>query len=747
VASSIKRNAALLLALLAMLPGCAALAPRAVGTDQRLAALPRQVEGLANPVTIRWNQHLVPWIEAESDTDLAYALGIVHGHLRGAQIEIMRKIARGRLAEIAGPLATDIDHALRILDFGKSGPAVEAAWPPETRAFVTAFLAGLNQVVMHGPRPPEAGLLGLAREPITAQDMLAVGRVAGTDINWLVLFSLLAERGTPAYEERWRRLREAGAGVSPQGALAAILTGNSRAGSNAVAVDAAHSTTGGALLASDPHLSLNLPNLWLTVGMRSPSYDIVGMMVPGLPVMGFGRNGHIAWGGTNLRSAASDVFDISALPPDQLRTRTETIRQRLWFDAEREVRDSPFGPVVSDVPLLKTRPGDVLALRWVGHEPTDEITALLRAAKARDSAEFRAAFDGFGVSPQNFLWADTQGHIGRITATVLPRRTGFPAHDPVLPTSAAAAWDRLWDWRDLPQVTDPPDGVLASANENPAAWAPNPPPVGYVFSDGDRVGRLRALLLATPRVSPADLAALQVDTLAPKAATLAAGLLARLDALPGGPPEPALLARLRGWNGDYAADAEAPLVFELLLGQLAPAIAAARGLRPETNWGALTSFLLRDLDALPNREALLRQATAAAAPLAAKYRTWGDIHRLRTAHWLVNLPLLGRRFVLGNQPVGGSRETPMKSGHGLVTGPHEVTFGSMARQVSDMADPDANWFTLWGGQDGWLGSAAFADQVPLWQSRQGIRMPLRPATIAAEFPTVTRLDPGLGRPR
>ena len=532
MATRLKRNATLLLALLAMLPGCAALFPPQVGTDQRLAALPRQVQGLQRPVTIRWNQHLVPWIEAESDTDLAYALGIVHGHLRGAQIEIIRKIARGRLAEMAGPLATDIDHALRILDFGKSGPAVEAAWPAETRAFVAAFLAGLNQVVMHGPRPPEAGLLGLSREPITAQDMLAVGRVAGTDINWLVLFSLLAERGTPAYEARWQRLREAGAGVSPGNALGAILTGNSRAGSNAVAVDAAHSTTGGALLASDPHLSLNLPNLWLTVGMRSPSYDIVGMMVPGLPVMGFGRNHHISWGGTNLRSAASDVFDISALPPEQLTTRTEVIRQRLWFSAEREVRDSPFGPVVSDVPLLKTRPGDVLALRWVGHQPTDEITALLRAAKARDGAEFRAAFNGFGVSPQNFLWADTGGHIGRIIATVLPRRQGFPERDPVLPTSAAAAWDRLWDWRDLPQVTDPADGVLASANESPASWAANSPPVGYVFSDGDRVARLRALLLARPRISPEDLAALQVDTMAPKAAVLAAGLLARLDALP-----------------------------------------------------------------------------------------------------------------------------------------------------------------------------------------------------------------------
>ncbi len=745
MAGILKRKAALVLALLALLPGCAALFPAQVGTEARLAALPRQLPGLTRPVTIRWNQHLVPWIEAENDTDLAYALGLVHGHLRGAQIEIMRRIARGRLAEMAGPVATDIDHALRILNFGRAGAAVEAAWPAETRAFVTAFLAGLNQVVMHGPRPPEAGLLGLEREPVTAQDMLAVGRVAGTDINWLLLFSLLAERGTPGYETRWARLREAGNGVEPgAGALGALLLGNSRAGSNAVAVDARHSATGGALLASDPHLSLNLPNLWLMVGMRSPGYDVVGMMVPGLPVVGFGRNRHLSWGGTNLRSAASDVFDISRLPPDQLRSRTEEIGQRLWFGARRQVRESPFGPVVSDVPLLATRPGDVLALRWVGHEPTDEITALLRAARARNSTEFRHAFNGFGVSPQNMIWADAEGHVGRIVATVLPRRAGFPNRDPVLDAAdpaASAPWQQLWDWRDLPQLTDPAEGILASANENPASWAPGGPPVGFFFSDGDRVARLRALLQARPRLRPEDLAALQADTLAPKAAELAAALLARLEALPGGAPEPTLLARLRGWNGDYAAESEAALVFELLLGRLAPAVAAAQGMRAESGWGYITRFLLRDLDALPNRAALLREAAAQAAPLAAQYRNWGQVHRLRAAHWLVNLPLLGRRFVQASYPAGGSRETPMKSGHGFVSGPHEVSFGSMARHISDMADPDANWFTLWGGQDGWLGSAAFADQVPLWLGRQGIRMPLRPATVAAEFPNVTRLEP------
>ena len=749
-----RRRLALLLAVAAMLPGCTALFPRETEVERRLADLPRQGLRLRRPVTIRWNDHLVPWIEAESDTDLATALGLVHGHLRGAQIMLLRLVSRGRLSEVAGPLALEVDHALRILDYGRTAPAVEAAWPPETRAFVDAFLAGLNHAVLHGRRPPEAGLLGLSREPFTAADLLAIGRLAGTDINWFTYFSLLRERGSPDYAERWRRTLEAGAGLAlpEEGAgaraLGALLADSTRFGSNAVAVAPRRSATGAALLASDPHLGMGLPNLWLIVGMRSPGFHLVGLMVPGLPIIGLGRNPDIAWGGTNLRAAASDLFDVSRLPPGAVTEREVTIRQRLWFPVRRRVRETPLGPVVTDASLLGARPGETIALRWAGQEPTDEITALLAAARARDGAGFAASFRNFGVSPQNMLYADRHGTIGRVTTATLPSRAGFPPDDPVLDgadPAARAPWRRLWQAPDLPALVDPPEGVLASANENPATWAKDPPPIGFFFSDGDRVARLRALLLAKPRLSTEDLAALQTDTQAPKAALLARGLLARLDALPGGAPEPAMLARLRGWEGDYAAESEGALVFELLLARLVPRLVPeGSGRGPETGWNYLTTFTLRDLDALPpaRREAALRAAAAEAAGDAAKYGNWGEIHRQRAAHWLVNLPVIGRRFVLGLYPVGGSRETPMKTGHGLVTGPHEVSFGSMARQVSDMSDPDANWFVLFGGQDGWLGSAAFADQVPLWRERRAIRMPLRPETVAAEFPRVTVLQPG-----
>jgi penicillin amidase len=65
----------------------------------------------------------------------------------------------------------------------------------------------------------------------------------------------------------------------------------------------------------------------------------------------------------------------------------------------------------------------------------------------------------------------------------------------------------------------------------------------------------------------------------------------------------------------------------------------------------------------------------------------------------------------------------------------------MARHVADMSDPDSSWVTLFGGQDGWLGSAGLTDQIALWRERRSIRLPLRPETVAREFPTLTRLSP------
>ncbi len=522
VLSSVLRAAA------ATLPGGRALFPEPRSIDQRLARMPVRGLPLDHPVTIRWNDYAVPFIEAASDRDLAFTLGLVHVHLREGQLALAKRIVYGRLSEVAGRFARDFDCTLRTIDFPGASAAIEAGMVPETLAWTQAFVSGLNWYQSHvRPTPPEYGLLGLSREVWTVRDLLAIGRLAGTDINWLTYFGLIGRRGTPDWPNVWRRALEAGGrtlsfGPADRQALAAnLLLGFSRSGSNCIVVSPERSASGGALLASDPHLSLLLPNLWILAGVRSPSYNLVGLMPAGLPLFGLGRSERIAWGGTNMRAAVSDLYDVTG---EKLESRGERLRVRLGCGKTVLRRRSRLGPILSDAPHFKAPPNAAIALRWAGHEASDEITAFLRAARATTPDEFRAAFATYAVGPQNMQFAGRDGNIGQIMAVWLPRRRYQTPPDLVLdPADPAMEWDGFATSVDLPWSLNPPSGFLASANNPPTA---TDIPVGFFFITSERVERLQALLAAKPKLSVDDLRALQRDVVSPASARLRDGLYA-----------------------------------------------------------------------------------------------------------------------------------------------------------------------------------------------------------------------------
>jgi penicillin G amidase len=720
---------------------------------ERLAAFPTGGLPLERPATVRWNDHLVPYVEAGTDRDLALVLGMVHAHLREAQMEFLKLLAQGRLAEFLGPLAYEVDKALRIVDVGRAVPEMERRMPEETRAWVQAYVDGLNHYWSRVPqRAPEFRLLARGHEPWTVRDVLTVGRMLGADFAWLTYVSLLKRRGKEGFGELWRRVREVGeAAADPFGegagpaAIASILGGTGRAGSNSVAVAAHRSASGGAMIASDPHLGLSLPNMWLIAGLRSPSYQVVGLTFPGVPIVGLGRNPDLAWGGTNMRAASTDLYDVSSLDPASFETRRTRIKARFGPTVEREIRRSPFGPVLSDTRLFPAAPGETIAFRWAGHEPTDEITALLRAARARTPQELRESFKGYGVTPLNVVFADREGNIGLLLAVHQPVRSRFSDADLVLDArDPDTHWQGFVGVMELPFTLNPPEGVIASANNRPRDTNI---PIGFLFGVESRLRRLYELLNVRERLTFEDLAALQTDTRLPDAQTLAHQLADRIEAA-GAAEAGDLVGRLRAWDGDYAESSRGAVAFEVLLAHLVPAVEGetvpAGSLDQQGQWSQILSYLVRDLDALPaaRRAELLRAAAAKAAAGMDRFPAWGDMHRLKIAHFLAQVPVIGDALVLGDMPAGGSRATPMKSAHGLVADKHNPSMGSMARHVSDLSDPDANWFVLLGGQDGWFGAENFADQVPLWRERRYIRMPLTPERVREEFPTVLELEPG-----
>jgi len=709
---------------------------RTRGLADRLADIPLAGAKLTRPVTIHWNAQAIPFVEAETDEDAAFGLGVAHAHLRLGQMEIMRRLARGRLAEMLGPAAVDLDHGLRILGFDRALAPMMAMMPETTRRWATAFAAGISHYVRATPRlPPEFALLGLGRDPWSLEDILTIGRMAAADCNWFILFNLLKLRRRPDWPQLWSALADhEGAAFralvdEDQGLLGGVATGFTRAGSNAVAVAGGRAASGASLMAADPHVSLMQPNLWLAAGVRSPSHHAVGLMLPGLPFVAIGRNPWIAWSGTALQSSSTDLFDAAGLPATV--TRRDRLQVRWSGDAETVVRETPLGPLISDAAMLDTP--EPVAMTWMGHRPSDDLTGWLKLSQARDWNGFVAAADAIAVPGQTLLYADAHGHVGKVIACQLPSRPPGRQADAVLPPAEHRHWRRLVSTRSLPQIYDPPGGIVASANEQPRHAEFR---VGLFFSAHDRFLRLHRLLRGRVGLDLDQLAAIQRDVHSESAIDMKTWLSLQLDDHP-------LAHRLDQWDGHYHADSTGAVAYERLVGRLHHLVHGDSGQAAywaSWNPAALTRKRLGALDSAQLAAGLKAAANAVLAE-SDDGKQWGDIHRLRLAHVLGMLPGLSRLFRFTDIGVGGGNETLMKTAHGLAgPGRHGIRFGANARFLADCGDPDSARVVLLGGQDGWFGATNALDQVELWQRGETVALPLTPEGVRAEFGGRTVLE-------
>jgi len=553
-------------------------------------------DAVSAPVTITRDDFGVPTIRAQTLSDALVGLGYVHAQDRLWQMEAMRRLGAGRLAEAIGRLGLGVDRFMRVLGLYRRAEAQHAHLAPETRAALDAYAAGVNAFLetRSGPLPPEFQLLWLRPEPWRPTDSLVWQRLMGQQLagNWvqeLLNARLLAHLGDAAAvafvtrtEPEAPRPLTTGRGdttapVWRETALAALDRGTpeavrGRLASNAWAVGAAHTAPSlGAVLASDPHLGLQAPILWYLARLETPDLTLEGATAPGVPFIIIGHNTHVAWGITTTHSDTKDLYrervgsdGLSYDTPDGPRpfdTRVETLHVRLGRDQALTVRETRHGPVISDAagPALRAAQarlpaGEVLALAGVPLRETDTTPdALFRLSQARDVTAARAALNAWEAPQQNVILADRGGRVALLAPGRVPIRA--PGHDGRLP---AEGWSGAMDWQGwvprtaLPEVVDPPEGWVLNANNriHPTDWRY---PLAARFPEPWRAERLAARLRVLDEgpggIDETAMAALQTDAVSGMAAAMLPVLLKTVTTRDLTHAEAAaVLERLRRWD-------------------------------------------------------------------------------------------------------------------------------------------------------------------------------------------------------
>lgn len=581
------------------------------------------VRALGDSVRVVYDDRGVPHIFASSVEDATRALGFVVARDRFFQMELATRAAAGRLSELTGVRAIEVDRAQRALGLPWAAERKLAAIDsssPGWRAIV-AYADGVNawlESMRVEEMPFEYHLLGVRPsrwEPIQSIHLLnrmawtlahgdlelrmhqvevLVGREAAAalfprnspiqepivpngqraprvDLTTLPPPKRLDTRATNvlgALDRLRARIRlTVGAPDDPGDAL----------GSNNWAVAPQRTQNGHALLVGDPHLELTLPSIWYEAHLVVPGQlDVYGVTIPGSPGIVIGFNRDVAWSFTNVES---DVIDYFVESVDDPRRPTRYRLNGVWEPLEQRVetyRDAAGNVVATDTMLYThrgplTREGELwLSLRWTAHDLTNESDALTRAVRARSVAEWLDAMAGFLVPAQNGTVADRSG-------TIAIRSTGrFPVRAPG--ASGARLQDgssRSNDWvgalpvSGYPFAINPAQGYLASANQQP--WDPrvNATYLGENWYSPWRAMRINALLRADSAVTPDAMRRYQTDPNSARADAFVPAFLAAAQTMRAAGRSDAALdsaAELLGeWDRRYTKDSERAALFESMM--------------------------------------------------------------------------------------------------------------------------------------------------------------------------------------
>ncbi|WP_114971259.1 penicillin acylase family protein [Rhodoferax ferrireducens] len=757
---------------------------------------------LVAPVSVRFDERGVPHIRADNEADMYRALGYVHAQDRLFQMEMLRRVAQGELAAVLGPKMIDVDRLFRTLGIRAHAQATAAKLDPQNPAtqVLSAYLDGINQYQASHAAPIEFDLLGIHKQPFTAQDTIAVtGYLAYSlaaalrtepalthvrdqlgaeylkvfDLDWHAEGVVTAGPTAALNPRDWQALDHI-AQLSQQALAAAGVP--QFEGSNAWALSGRRTVSGKPLLAGDPHIGFAAPSVWYEAHLSAPGFDLYGHHQALIPMAMLGHNAQFGWSLTMFQNDDMDLIAEKTNPdnPNQiwvqgqwveLESREETIQVKGAAPVKLILRRSPHGPIITDAfkDSLGTTP---VAMWWAflaTENPIQEAFYELNRADTLDKA--RSAASKIHAPGLNVVWANAAGDIGWWAAAKLPIRPDNVNPSFILDGSSGEA-DKpgFYRFRDNPGEENPARGYIVSANHQPK---PNSgvPVAGY-YNLPERAQRLDERLRDDAvKWDLKNSQALQLDSQSGYGPRVLRPLIEELNALVTVPREHALLESLYRWDGNHTLNSITPTVFNQFLYELARgAMADEMGevqFKNLLNTRALDFALPRlaeDADSPWWDKRNTPQVERRADTLKVVWRAtidhlqatlgedpadwgWGKAHTLTHGHLLAAQKPLNLLFNVGPFATPGGRETPNNLSYPIGPAPWTVRYGPSTRRLIDFADPAHSLGINPVGQSGVLFDTHYQDQAQTFVEGGYVAQHLSEADVKANTRSTLTLIP------
>ena len=560
------------------------------------------VNGIAGDISLSRDDNGAVYVKADSDDDVFFGIGFAHAQDRLWQLELQRRISQGRLSEVFGVSSVKIDAQIRTLGLYESAQSAWDALSPQAKSSLTAYSAGINAWIKAADSLPlEFDMLDVTPEPWTEIDSLAWSKVFALNLSnsmWseisqffarsylddaqkaeLFAGSLDGEAVTVVTTEA-KTIEALSAMVQLQDEFEQQLKiGGEFVGSNAWAISGKLTEDGNAILVNDPHVGIQIPSIWYMANLIGNKINASGMTIVGLPVIIFGRNQQIAWGGTNMMADVQDLYFEQINSTDvnlymdkgnwrKFESEKQYIKVRPKFPVmlreaikpvEVVVRKTVRGPVISDVFGLSDQP---VTLRWTALDDNDTTyESFFRLNYASDWGTFKSALKSHMAPTLNFLYSDKQGNIGYMGAGNIPVRAKGDGQLPVVGNTGEYQWTGYIPFADWAQSYNPEKGYIVSAN-NKMVDDDYPYHISNDWAPADRANRIEQLIkqgLETDKTLSLDyMQNMQGDTVS----FGSAGLVSLLKSAPMVTEKQKEAQQyIASWDGDMAADNQGASIF------------------------------------------------------------------------------------------------------------------------------------------------------------------------------------------